>query len=76
MICENCNKEHNGSYGSGRFCMMKCARAFSSKEKRQEINAKVSLTLKGKPSNRKMERDNREKKRKKNVLTKPHNHQM
>ncbi len=20
MICENCNKEHDGSYGSGRFC--------------------------------------------------------
>lgn len=45
MICENCNKEHNGSYGSGRFCSCKCARCFSSKAKRQEINEKVSKTL-------------------------------
>lgn len=45
MICENCMKEHNGSYGSGRFCSCKCARCFSSKAKREEINQKVSLTL-------------------------------
>lgn len=31
MICENCGKEHNGSYGSGRFCCKECARAFSTK---------------------------------------------
>ena len=31
MICENCGKEHNGSYGSGRFCSKECARAFSTK---------------------------------------------
>ena len=31
MICENCGKEHDGSYGSGRFCSKECARAFSSK---------------------------------------------
>ena len=31
MKCENskCNKEHDGSYGSGRFCCDKCARSFS-----------------------------------------------
>lgn len=23
MICENCNIEHDGSYGSGRFCSCK-----------------------------------------------------
>lgn len=46
MICENCNKEHDGSYGSGRFCSSKCARAFSTKIKRKEINEKVSLKLK------------------------------
>jgi len=44
-ICENCEKEHNGEYGSGRFCSSKCARCFSTKEKRQEINKKVSETL-------------------------------
>jgi len=31
MICENCGKEHDGSYGSGRFCSKECARAFSTK---------------------------------------------
>ena len=46
MICENCNKEHDGSYGSGRFCSSKYARAFSTKIKRKEINEKVSLKLK------------------------------
>lgn len=49
MKCENCNKEHDGSYGSGRFCSSKCARGFSTKAKRKEINEKVSKKLKGKP---------------------------
>ena len=31
MICENCGKEHDGSYASGRFCSLKCARSFSTK---------------------------------------------
>ena len=31
MICENCGKEHNGLYGSGRFCSKECARSFSTK---------------------------------------------
>lgn len=31
MICENCGKEHNGNFGSGRFCCKQCARAFSTK---------------------------------------------
>ena len=46
--CENCNVEHNGTYGSGRFCSSKCARGYSTKEKRVEINIKVSEKLKGK----------------------------
>lgn len=45
MKCENCNNEHNGSYGSGRFCSNKCARGFSTKFKRKEINEKISNTL-------------------------------
>ena len=45
MKCEYCKKEHDGSYGSGRFCSGKCARGFSTKEKRQEINEKVSKKL-------------------------------
>lgn len=32
MICENCGKEHNGCYGSGRFCCETCARSFSCKK--------------------------------------------
>jgi len=46
MNCENCGNHHDGSYGSGRFCSLKCARAFSTKSKRKEINEKVSKTLK------------------------------
>lgn len=45
MQCENCEVEHDGEYGSGRFCSSKCARAFSTKSKRSEINEKVSKTL-------------------------------
>jgi very-short-patch-repair endonuclease len=44
--CKNCNKEHEGTYGSGRFCSKTCARGFSTKAKRKEINALVSETLK------------------------------
>lgn len=43
--CENCGNDHNGEYGSGRFCSSKCARGFSTKAKRAEINEKVSKTL-------------------------------
>lgn len=47
MNCENCNTEHDGSYGSGRFCATKCARSFSTKVRRKEINRTVSLILSG-----------------------------
>lgn len=30
-LCEYCGKEHDGSYGSGRFCCAKCARKFSNR---------------------------------------------
>ena len=45
MICENCNDEHNGIYGSGRFCNEKCSRSYSTKNKRKIINKKVSNKL-------------------------------
>lgn len=45
--CENCQCEHDGTYGSGRFCSEKCARAFVTKAKRKEINEKVSTKLSG-----------------------------
>jgi len=31
MICENCGKEHNGIYASGRFCSSFCAHAYVTK---------------------------------------------
>jgi hypothetical protein len=46
-ICENCEQEHTGEYGSGRFCSSRCARGFSTKASRKEINEKVSNTMKG-----------------------------
>lgn len=49
IACENCNKDHDGSYGSGRFCSIKCSRGFSTKNKRKEINEKISKSLKGHP---------------------------
>lgn len=45
MQCEKCGKEHDGSYGSGRFCSAHCARSFSTLNNRLEINQKVSETL-------------------------------
>lgn len=48
MICENCNSVISVKYGSGRFCCIKCARAFSTKNKREQINKKVSEKLTGK----------------------------
>lgn len=47
MICElkTCSIEHDGKYGTGRFCSLKCARAFSTAAKRKQINEQVSKTL-------------------------------
>lgn len=52
MICENCGSSHDGSYGSGRFCSVKCSRGFSTKAKRKEINQKVGKSLTKKPYKR------------------------
>lgn len=46
MKCENCQNEHNGEYGSGRFCSQKCSRSFAAKTNREETNKKVSKTIK------------------------------
>lgn len=45
LICESCNKEHNGTYASGRFCSSSCAKSFSTKSKRKEINEAVRKKL-------------------------------
>lgn len=48
MVCENCTREHDGSYGSGRFCGQRCARGFSTKGSREDISEQVSETLRSK----------------------------
>jgi arsenate reductase-like glutaredoxin family protein len=47
--CENCGKENKENYGSGRFCSDKCARGFSTKNKRTDINKRVSKALTKEP---------------------------
>ncbi len=50
MKCKNCHINEAikySKYTTGEFCSRKCARGFSSKEKRIEINNKVSKKLKG-----------------------------
>ena len=45
---KKCGKEHDGSYGSGRFCSQSCARSFSTtNNNRKEINKKISNKLAG-----------------------------
>lgn len=39
MICENCNKEHDGLYGSGRFCSSFCARSYSTKNSKNKTKS-------------------------------------
>lgn len=47
MKCEKCQNEHDGGYGSGRFCSPKCSRSFSTAKNREEISKKVSVSLLG-----------------------------
>lgn len=47
MKCERCQSEHDGSYGSGRFCCCRCARGFATALSRGEINKKVSEKMSG-----------------------------
>ena len=43
MKCENCNKEHDGSFGSGRFCCRSCA---NTRKLSRETKTKISNSLK------------------------------
>ena len=47
MICENseCNKEHDGSFGSGRFCCRSCANSRGPRS--YETREKISKTITG-----------------------------
>jgi hypothetical protein len=47
-ICKNCGKEFTEKYSKwsdGNFCCKECARSYSTKNKRKEINEKVSKKL-------------------------------
>jgi hypothetical protein len=45
MICENCKKEHNGSFGSGRFCGRSCA---NKRTHSDETKSKIGKSCLGK----------------------------
>ena len=49
MLYENvkCNEEHDGSFGSGRFCNIQCSTSFSTKSSSKDRNKKISRSLKG-----------------------------
>lgn len=44
-LCEYCENAIIGKYGSGRFCSSPCAKGYSTREKRKEINNMVSQKL-------------------------------
>lgn len=49
-LCKNCELNEGvkySKYASGDFCSVECTKSFSTKNKRKEINLKVSETLKG-----------------------------
>ncbi len=45
MKCEKCHKEHDGSYGSGRFCSKECARGFSGSNRSLESRQKTGKSI-------------------------------
>jgi hypothetical protein len=47
QICIRCGKQISGLYGSGRFCDVSCARAWSAVQNLEEANKKRSASQKG-----------------------------
>lgn len=47
MRCEKCSIEITTKYGSGRFCSAKCARGYSTLNKRGAINEKIAKAMLG-----------------------------
>jgi len=37
MKCKKCNKDHDGSYGSGVFCTQKCSRSYSTSKDNNNV---------------------------------------
>ena len=50
-ICETCQKEHDGTYGSGRFCSQVCSRKYSSIINKEQKNRNLSIALKKSAAN-------------------------
>lgn len=48
MVCEFCNKEHDGKYATGRFCSSVCARKYSSNIFKTKKNSNISKAIKNK----------------------------
>ncbi len=54
MICLNCNKEHDGSFGSGKFCSKSCScKRVWSEEDKLKISNSVKTSVKAKVANTK-----------------------
>ena len=47
MKCENCGNEHDGSYGSGRFCSKHCRCSFNAKKQKNYPTKEQLLKRKG-----------------------------
>ena len=45
MICEVCKKEHDGNYGSGRFCSLSCKQKFCSAYKKTSLKSKQACSI-------------------------------
>lgn len=43
MLCNTCNKEHDGTYGSGKYCCRKCA---NTRVRTNEVKQKISESVK------------------------------
>lgn len=41
MFCENCGREHDGSYASGRFCSARCSRSYSARSNNEQRISKI-----------------------------------
>lgn len=66
LYCEKCGREHDGSYGTGRFCSAKCARSFSANHVSQDGRIRQALALndpENREKGRKVQREKAQKKR-------------
>lgn len=44
MICQNCGKNHNGLFGSGRFCSKSCAVSYSNKQRKLSLETRLKIS--------------------------------